>query len=607
MFRSNRFAIVGAVAVFHALCSTAAVFASDTQSAPGTPQIDVGETVTISADVPDVAHGESFLAANPRNTANMIASAVKVDHNGAGSSVYATQDGGRTWQRGVLTKGAEKLATGWDAIVYFDGEGMGYFGSNDGDGLWISRSTDNGRTWGPATLIAGAEGFDRQYMAFDRSGRFKGRVYAAASVTTVDFEGRSRLALAIAPSTDGGATFGQPYLIRGLGDEDPFTFANMLVARDGTAIFPFTTTTREDPADLNALWQFRVAVSKDGGRAYTISPPITAFRKPSEVYRATKTLGGFASAIDLSDGPFAGRVYLTWTEVAGERNDVKLIYSSDMGENWSAPVTVNDNPGPADHSNPTIAVNKDGVVCLIWNDRRDHENACYDVYFSASLDGGKTFLPNVATGQASTCPTAAGNWTARSTVVDYPRSEDGVEMHGQGLNVLMISTRFPNGGESQGLVSDAGGVFHAAWIDGSSGVMRLAATPFVVKSKPDAAAATARNVSLQVKLEAESCAFDWTANTFSCAMHLENRSKSPAAGPFAVILKEMRVNLPGFAATGADNGQTGVGALWNFPIQGKKLAPEGKSRSRTLTWEFTGMSEEPNYPFRLFDVVQMPK
>ena len=90
-------------------------------------------------------------------------------------------------------------------------------------------------------------------------------------------------------------------------------------------------------------------------------------------------------------------------------------------------------------------------------------------------------------------------------------------------------------------------------------------------------------------------------------MHLENRSKSPVAGPFAVVLKQMRVNLPGFAATGADNDQTGIGALWNFAIRGKKLAPEGKSLSRTLTWEFTGMAEEPNYPFVMFDVVQMPE
>ncbi len=566
--------------------------------------IQVSATTIISIDRPQVPHGESFLAVNPANPANMLATACKVGPEGAGATVYATHDGGRTWQRGLLQAGAEVLAEGWDAITYFDAGGIGYFGSNNSDGLWVSRSTDGGRTWGAATLIAGAEGFDRQFMAIDNYGRFKGRIYAAATVMAKNLEGKAVMSLAIAPSDDGGETFKQPYLIQGAGKENPFTFGHMLVARDGTAVFPFTTTTAMSENPRDKLWNWRVATSGDGGRSYAITPIVHSFRQPAEGYRADKTMAGFSSAIDLSTGPFADRLYLVWTEMKGDRNDVKLMYSTDLGKSWSKPVTVNDNSEAADHSNPMVAVNEDGAVGVVWNDRRAHRDACYDLYFSASLDGGRTFLPNVTTGRKPTCAPAPGNWVMDPRVVDYPRTEDGAEVHGQGLNVLMVATRFANGGETQGLAAGRDGVFHAAWIDGASGVMQLALTSFTVDGKPDASAAAARHVSVQVKLRTEKCGFDWDRKTFSCEVYLENVSQSPVDGPLAITLQEARVNLPGFTATNADNEIGGVGALWSMPLDGKSLAPGTRSPVRTLNWRLSGMGEEPDYPFILFDVIR---
>lgn len=586
-----------------------------TAAAPAAPpKIEIGRTVTISADAPADPHGESFLAINPKNGRNMLAASCRIHAGKMGTSAYVTRDGGATWSRVLLPESAAKVSSGWDAIAYFDGSGTAFYGANDGDGLWITRSSDEGRTWSAATLIAGAEGFDRQYMAFDRTGKFAGRVYAGASVSCVGLDGKERSGLAITFSEDGGKTFGQPFLITSMPDERIFTFVNMVVTPDGTLVLPFLTIPeRAIPQDFSLFdagempkspdysMSLRIATSADGGRSYSISPKLASQRFAGDVTRAMRAQGNGNTAIDLSDGPFRGRIYQVGVDNVGDRYNVRVIHSSDGGKTWSKPVVVNDNKTPADHANPTLAVNNKGVVGVVWNDRRAHKNECYDLYFSASLDGGETFLPNVTTGAKPTCSMQPGNWVPNAEVSAYPKTEEGQSVEGQGFNVLMISTRFPGGGDTQGLDADSDGVFHAAWIDGSSGVMRLAETPFTVTGAAARAVATERDVSTQVKLVSENCAFDWKANTFRCDMHLENKSPLPVEGPFAVELQKMMVNLTDFATANADNGRAAEGARWSFDA--KRLEPGGKTAARPFQWKFTKIPDTPEYPFMMFKIV----
>ena len=581
-------------------------------------KIEIGRTVTISSDAPSDPHGESFLAINPKNPKNMLAASCRIAKGKMGTSGYVTHDGGATWTRVVLPEGAAKVSTGWDAIAYFDEKGNAFYGANDRDGLWISRSSDEGRTWSDATLLLGAEGFDRQYMGFDRTGRFAGRIYAGASVESLGLDGKSRSALAIASSDDGGKTFGQPYLFTSTADERIFTFVNMIVTPEGKILLPFRTMPERVMPDWT-LWDpheeikslpdystsLRVATSDDGGKSYSISPRVATFRISGDRFRGENAQGNGNSAIDLSDGPFRGRVYVVGLDNTGDRYDVRVIHSSDGGKTWSKPVTVNDNKTPADHANPTLAVSDRGVVGVAWNDRRAHKNECYDLYFSASLDGGDTFLPNVTPGGKPTCSMQTGNWTPNAEVSAYPKTEDGQSIEGQGFNVLMISTRFPGGGDTQGLDADGDGVFHAAWIDGSSGVMRLATTPFTVPGRAAAPPKNERDVSTQVKLVSENCAFDWKENAFACDMHLENKSPLPVAGPFTVELQNMMVNLTDFRVENADNRRTGEGARWEFTAPGgaAELAPGAKTAARPFRWRFAGIPEKPEYPFMMFKVV----
>jgi hypothetical protein len=108
--------------------------------------------------------------------------------------------------------------------------------------------------------------------------------------------------------------------------------------------------------------------------------------------------------VDRSDGPNRGRIYVNWTD---DRNgeddqDVWLCYSDDGGDNWTAPIRVNDDPAGAQQFFPWMAVdNVTGHVHIVFYDRRAAA-ARYpdprmrpswrtDVYVATSTDGGDTW------------------------------------------------------------------------------------------------------------------------------------------------------------------------------------------------------------------------
>jgi hypothetical protein len=100
----------------------------------------------------------------------------------------------------------------------------------------------------------------------------------------------------------------------------------------------------------------------------------------------------------------------------------------------------------------TISVNRDGVVGVMWYDRRDYpDNSGYVPRFAASLDGGVTFTSSVL---LSTAPNALA-------------AQKGADF-------------LANGGDTAGLVAAADGRFHALWIDNRTGVQQVWTTPISV-------------------------------------------------------------------------------------------------------------------------------
>ncbi len=198
-------------------------------------------------------------------------------------------------------------------------------------------------------------------------------------------------------------------------------------------------------------------VSDDGGQTFS-SPTVVVEHIAS------------AMAVDPSPGGL-GRWYVALTGLLSQRDrtwvfedfedavpaDIYVMYSDDRGENWSTPTRVNDNRRNAKHETPMLAVNHGGVVGIAWYDRCNNPtNECYDIYFSASLDGGDAFLPNTRISTETSCQNVPGN------VV--------VERDGGQLNV---AERWPTGADYGGLAAAPDGSFHILWSDSRTGVDQL--------------------------------------------------------------------------------------------------------------------------------------
>jgi hypothetical protein len=89
-------------------------------------------------------------------------------------------------------------------------------------------------------------------------------------------------------------------------------------------------------------------------------------------------------------GP-SGYLYTVWED---ERDDDGDIYTSrynpDTDAAWSTPVQVNDDVTTVEQSKPKVAVDVDGNVFAVWEDRReesDEDDPESDVYFSSWLSG----------------------------------------------------------------------------------------------------------------------------------------------------------------------------------------------------------------------------
>ncbi len=93
----------------------------------------------------------------------------------------------------------------------------------------------------------------------------------------------------------------------------------------------------------------------------------------------------------LAIGP-DGTIFVAWQDYRRNQADMYFSKSTDGGKTFSPNVRVNDDVGRAGQLYPSLAVDKLGTVYLAWHDFRKGDQ---DIYFSTSVDGGKTFSPNL--------------------------------------------------------------------------------------------------------------------------------------------------------------------------------------------------------------------
>jgi hypothetical protein len=224
-----------------------------------------------------------------------------------------------------------------------------------------------------------------------------------------------------------------------------------------------------------------VIASSDGGQS--LSQPI----KVSDWYKGDAFYDKSTSdipylAVDQSGGPFADRLYAVWPDERSGRAEILLSYSPDKGRTWSDPLVVNDDlpteglaAGP-DHLHPQVAVNKDGVVGVMWYDRRDNvEDLGYWVRFAASLDGGDTVLPSVRVSEAAMSHSKNDQWIVHG--FSFPAASPV----SNSLNLMLVLDNWHYHAGDTGRPR-CGGSFPSARVDNRTGIHQVWTAPIKVNA-----------------------------------------------------------------------------------------------------------------------------
>ncbi|MCA8969950.1 MAG: exo-alpha-sialidase [Planctomycetes bacterium] len=359
--------------------------------------LNVGKNLRMNGDNTQTLQNEYSLAINPTDRQNFLASSNDYRNGVPILGHYASLDGGKT----IVSDGVLPLA-GWqnsgDPAVAFDGFGNGYimglhFNRSPLTGaLFIHKTRDGGRTFDAPKLAFAAAGNlpDKPYITIDQrtSGTYAGSIY----ITFTGFYSAPS-GLQCVSSRDGGATWSSPVAIGSGQGTSPAIGPNGEVY-----VSWYSTTTIQFRASTNGGTSF--------GPTRTVAPIV---RIPNRLSPTSFRAYSFpTTAVDRSNGPFRGRIHVSWASMNGSTADVFACYSDNAGATWSTPKVVNDS-STGDQFMQWMAVDESGAVFCCWQDRRnDINNRKHECFASASFDGGVTWTKNWLVSETQNDPGSSG-------------------------------------------------------------------------------------------------------------------------------------------------------------------------------------------------------
>jgi hypothetical protein len=154
-----------------------------------------------------------------------------------------------------------------------------------------------------------------------------------------------------------------------------------------------------------------VAKSTNGGQSF--SAPVLVAPIEAIGFAGGTLLGNFRvnSYPRIDVNPMNGNVYVVYSSnpPGPDGSDVFFSRSVNGGTTWSPPIRVNDDATTNDQFFPDVAVNKDGVLEIIWYDRRnDPDNLNLEIFSAQSSNGGRSFSTNRAVTSEAFPPAPAG-------------------------------------------------------------------------------------------------------------------------------------------------------------------------------------------------------
>ena len=388
-------------------------------------RIIVGDNIRITSQQKNLHHVEADFTVNPSNPNHWLAAAIVIDDPVGWKyhcATWASDNGGESWIRTDFQK------TGADPKLLITDSGKTYLsclGKTGDPNEYYYISNDGGLNWNKEYKVQG--GHDHPTLSSH------GKVAYWWSTK------RGNRILDLRKSIDG--TEFEP--ITSISFSDNYRHDNMqqVILSDGTLILPYSSYQSDRRGvDTKGAFLFKTKVGEN--------------IQASDSKRITEKQGnrkGMASMlIDRTNSRFKDNLYYIYALGENESFDgIGMSISVDKGETWKDIVIQDGRILKNKYYAPTGIVNNNGVIGIYWYDRRnDLKREKNDIYFTASIDGGKTFLSPVRVTEINSKP-------------DLKNNE------------RRVAGTFPGGGHYSGISILPDGSFQLVWSDSRSGIYQL--------------------------------------------------------------------------------------------------------------------------------------
>lgn len=393
------------------------------------PIIDLSDPDVLAACGSNGAEKESFIAVNPTNPNNIVAT--WWGGLAFGTVAAVTFDGGTNWQQVIVpvtqcTGGGDLFQRVVDPWLAFAANGDLYHISLPGNvgvpnGISVSKSLDGGLHWGSPTVLDYATDtrfqLDKPSITADAAN--SSYVYAAWEQTA----NGNRRVIKFSRTTDGGVTWEPVRPIFDPGNSDQVSCPQILVLPDGTLVCVFLDL-RFSNSNGGTQKEGILSVIRSTDKGQTWSAMVQGPAIP--VFQATDPETGHRFVNQNSYPPVLstvaidrnnGNLYVVFEDNRpsnGQYSDISFTMSTDGGFTWSQPIQVNQTPTNIPPGNrqaflPSVAVAADGTIGVTY----------YDFRFNNANPGLPTDYRLVRCRPSATAPaTDPANWGGELRLTD---------------------------------------------------------------------------------------------------------------------------------------------------------------------------------------------
>ncbi|HEX8814938.1 MAG TPA: sialidase family protein [Terriglobales bacterium] len=369
---------------------------------------------------------DASIAGNPTGAKELLLGAHDtncVGINQASVAFYLSTDLGSAWQRTECMPTASGYIAVDEPYVAFDAKGNAYASATfaaGNYGLVAAQKSANGASWGEPVVALRQSGRGNFWYLTDLavdaspSSPRTGAVYVSG-VYVSHFGNDDQVF--VSHSTDGGSTWTQAPADGVQRYPDTEGFTRMAVAKSGAVYATWLRCRFLKNGQTCKTLPVMLSTSSDGGNTWSATQQIAevAVAPGGLPNTGGERMYDYPSiAVDNSNGPNAGNLYIAMYNWTGTFMQVIVVRSTDGGKSWSKPLPLAPKSDTHDQFFPAISVNKNGLVGVSWLDRRnDPNNIDYQAFAAISYDGGQTFGPNWQLTTAFSDPKVNGtgnNW-----------------------------------------------------------------------------------------------------------------------------------------------------------------------------------------------------